>query len=205
MKQHRPAPAPVRPATSVREIERTWHRQYTSFLRLANRLANGNAHVAEALVSRTTVRILEYVQKADQPIENIEAFFFASLRNSALDHWRRHNRETEGLRGLDHILRADRIEDETVQRIMARQELGIVAAHLSELPAEVTELVRLRILEHRPYSQIATRFGISETLARKRIQMARRLLRRRLNAENLGLGRHKTARRASNSTKHSHD
>lgn len=202
MTRHRSISKPSNRETSALEVERLWRRKYTRFLRVAYRLTNGDTHVAEALVSRTTLRILEYVQRNDQPIDNIEAFFFASLRNSALDHWRRQSRDTEGLRGLGHLARADQAKDETLHRVMARQELGMIAKLLSEQPSEMAELVRLRIFEHQPYSRIAARLGVSEALVRKRMQVARSLLRRRLNPENLSPQRHNSARRTSSSTKH---
>ncbi|QBF31193.1 RNA polymerase sigma factor [Thalassococcus sp. S3] len=189
-------------ATSARDIEAVWRMRYPSFLKAAHRLANGDHHVAEALVSRTTIRILEYVRTSDEPIQNIEAFFFTSLRNSAMDHWRRKRRDTDGLRDLGHHLRQKQDKDQTLSHVMARQELRDIARHLSRLPPEMAEPVRLRILQNQPYARIAERFGISEALARKRVQIARRQLRDVLRRDNLAASRHKSARIASCSTKH---
>lgn len=196
---------PHEPTTSMREIERVWRRRRNSFLRAAYHLANGDPYLAEALVSRTTVRVLEYVRNTEHPIDNIEAFFFVALHNNSLDYWRCRNRENEGLRGLSHVMHVGQGTDETLNRVMARQELGMIASFLSELPPKMQFLALQRFVEHRPYAHIAARMGISETLVRKRVQVLREKLRRHLAPENFASPRHNSVPAASNSIKHSHD
>lgn len=185
-------------------FEKVWRGSYNKFLGQAMRLAQGNHALAESLVSRTTVRVMEYVRKTKRPIENLEAFFAVSLRNTANDHWRYYHRKTRGLEALGNHMNQAQGNDQTVNHVIAREELHQIASALSDLPQDHAELVRLRLLEHRPYSELASCFGVSEALARKRVQCARQKLRTAIAVKKSTQERHNTPCAASNKRNHYH-
>ena len=67
--------------------------------------------------------------------------------------------------------------DEDLEAVEERLSLPAVAVRAaSELPAGERELLRLRVVEERPYKEIAERLGCSEQAARLRVSRALRRL-----------------------------
>jgi RNA polymerase sigma factor (sigma-70 family) len=79
-------------------------------------------------------------------------------------------------------LRMDPIEldDEDLERIEREASAGAVLAMLEQLPEDQREAVRARILDERPYDEIALRLDCSPAVVRKRVSRGLAALRDQL-------------------------
>ena len=197
MNQYSTIAGPFHAIHTPEEFGRAWRQHHPELMRRACRLAQGNPVLGEAFLARTTLRILEYLRSSDQPIDNFQAFFAVSLRNTAQDHWRRYRRDMSIMAELGfHHARAED-PDATLRRVIARQDLDTLCAALSRMSCDQARLVRLRVFESLPYGEIARRLQISEPLARKRMQVARNALRQQIEAGKSCLSRHEPGFAAS--------
>jgi RNA polymerase sigma factor (sigma-70 family) len=72
------------------------------------------------------------------------------------------------------------LEDDDLERIERLGDDGGAIGLLDELPAEQREAVRARILEERPYDQIAEQLKCSQSVVRKRVSRGLARLRQQL-------------------------
>ena len=87
-----------------------------------------------------------------------------------------------GKLGLEPPVLSD-VEYERVEELAGLAELRArVASLLAELPAEARDALRLRVLEERPYPEVAAALGIAEPAARARVSRALRGLAAELEA-----------------------
>jgi RNA polymerase sigma-70 factor (ECF subfamily) len=167
-------------------IGRAWQVSYPSLLARAVLLCHGDRDRAEELVSKATLRILDFVATHDQPLREVRAYYFLVLRNLAIDEFRTARRAASLYdRSVDVHSEAQAWclplpEDDPHDALAARQSLAGVRSLLDQLPAESRDLFVQRFLEERSYGEIAPALGVSEALARKRIQKLREWLARRL-------------------------
>jgi RNA polymerase sigma factor (sigma-70 family) len=114
--------------------------------------------------------------RGDDPL----AWLYGIARHQLADYFRRGRVERRALARLGVQRRAltdaeyDRIEELAGSREL-RDE---VAAALASLTPEHRDAVRLRVVEERPYPEVARSLGISEQTARARVSRALRALRR---------------------------
>lgn len=184
------APNPERLASVVSEnrasVGRTWRLFYSAFLARAVLLCHGDRDRAEELVSKATLRILDFVATHDQPLREVRAYYFLVLRNLAIDEYRTARRAASLYdRAVDVHSEADswRLpapEGDPHDALSARQSLGEVGSLLGQLPDEARDLFLQRFVEERSYGEIAPTLGVSEALARKRVQKLREWLARRI-------------------------
>ena len=169
-------------SSAVAEIDRIWRAQYPALIRRARRYSRGQDDVAEALVAQTALRILGHVRRGQLPVANMESLFFVSLRNTALDYWRGQNRRIRTFEPLPD-LPPDSARDplDAPAQMLARQEMDRAMGAARKLAGHLRQLFDLHIVEGRSYREIAETLDISEALARKRMQLARRALRRALD------------------------
>ena len=81
--------------------------------------------------------------------------------------------ETAARRRLEMPIRSYELETDAVeQRLDAAALAPELAAALETLPREQRDAVELRVLEERPYDQIAAALGCTETAARLRVMRA---------------------------------
>jgi RNA polymerase sigma-70 factor (ECF subfamily) len=73
--------------------------------------------------------------------------------------------------------------DEDLARVTALGDGRPVAALLERLPHDQRVAVRARILEERSYEEVASRLGVSEATARKRVSRGLATLRSRISKE----------------------
>jgi RNA polymerase sigma factor (sigma-70 family) len=188
--------------SAVAEIDRIWRAEYAALIRRARRYARGQEDVAEALVAQTALRILGHVRRGQLPVSNMESLFYVSLRNTALDYWRGQNRRLRTFEPFpDLIPESARETLDASAHLLARQEMDRAMGAARQLAAHLRELFDLHIVEGRSYREIAETLDISEALARKRMQLARRALRQALDdidpPKNVGLSVHNPKLRAS--------
>jgi RNA polymerase sigma factor (sigma-70 family) len=75
------------------------------------------------------------------------------------------------------------LEDEDLERIERTTGSGALLELLEDLPAEQRDAVRARILEERPYDEIARRLSCSQAVVRKRVSRGLARLRDQLSEE----------------------
>lgn len=112
------------------------------------------------LVQESYSRVLR--AKTSVPIGSVKAFLFATARNLAMDHFRRHRKV-----GIDSLAEIDEItvlEDvpgvsETVGR---QQELELLTQAIQSLPERCRQVLTLRKIYGLSQKEIAAQLGISE-------------------------------------------
>lgn len=72
------------------------------------------------------------------------------------------------------------VEDEDLERIASIAASGDVAAAVASLPGDQRAAVLARVVEERPYAEIAADIACSEMVVRKRVSRGLRVLRERL-------------------------
>jgi RNA polymerase sigma-70 factor (ECF subfamily) len=112
--------------------------------------------------------------------ETTRAWLYTVARHRLLDFYRRGHVERRALARVGVERRAltddeyDRIEELAASRGL-REAIGEALASLS---AGERDVLRLRVVEERPYREVARELGISEQTARARVSRALRALRR---------------------------
>ena len=108
------------------------------------------------------------------------AWLFAIARHRLADYFRRGQVERRMVArlGVERRPLTD-AEYDRIEELAASEELRrVVADELAALPADQRDALRLRIVEERPYPELARSLGISEQTARARVSRALRALRR---------------------------
>lgn len=116
--------------------------------------------------------------------EEIRAWLFTVARRQVSRYLRRARAEQRAVRRLG--IRVPNVYEEDVALIEARAGLGdlrtAVSFQLSRLNPHQRDAVRLRVVEERPYPEVATILGVSEQTARARVSRGLRTLRSVLDA-----------------------
>jgi RNA polymerase sigma-70 factor, ECF subfamily len=120
------------------------------------------------------------------------AWLFTVARRQVSGYLRRARVERRAVRRLG--IRVPPIHEEDIALIEERAGLGelreAVGAELARLSGDQREALRLRVVEERPYDEVAALLGISEQAARARVSRGLRALARALEP-------HRAAREAS--------
>ncbi len=184
-----PAEAAIRAANRAvfREL---WIRDRARLLGRARGLCGGDAHAAEDLLAQVALNIWTYLETCPKRIDTPRHFLARVMKRLAIDHHRRKAREARLIdHGIDpHDADANFAASTTDPdaRLDNKRCLRRLDALLTAEPTPMQALFRARFIEALSYREIATRYGVSEMLARKRIQA----LRRRLKASLDGCGDH---------------
>jgi RNA polymerase sigma factor (sigma-70 family) len=107
------------------------------------------------------------------------AWLFGVARHRLIDFLRRGRVERRALLrlGVQRRVLTDS-EYDRIEELAASQRLrDQLAGQLASLPADQRDVLRLRIVEERPYAEVASALGISEQTARARTSRALRALR----------------------------
>ena len=111
--------------------------------------------------------------------EETLAWLYTIARHRAADFHRRGHVERRALDRLGFQRR--QLSDEEYERVEDLAGLEPIRRHLAVglggLGAEQRDALRLRILEERPYAEVAQALGVSEQTARARVSRALRALR----------------------------
>jgi RNA polymerase sigma factor (sigma-70 family) len=110
----------------------------------------------------------------------LDAWLFGIAQHKLIDSWRRRRVEDDARRrvGMEPVV----LSDDDLDRIDATAGRGVnVEGILAELPADQRAAVRARILDERPYPEIAVELRCSEAVVRQRVSRGLARLRHQLD------------------------
>jgi RNA polymerase sigma factor (sigma-70 family) len=142
--------------------------------------ATGSRELALDLAAETFAAVVASVPKFDRTRGNASAWLFSIARHKLQDSLRRTRVGATARSALGWQRVA--VTDEDLERVgeLASQGEGVLGRLLAELPAEQREALHQRVLEERPYAEIAAEMECSEMLVRQRVHRALRHIRRSL-------------------------
>lgn len=161
-----------------------WEQYQRHLYAVCLRQMNGAHFDAADAVSRAMMVAQSKLPSYAQQIENLEAWLTRLTCNICLDMHRERQRATQGRVDLDETVAT--VEDPSTspeEDTFACEVRKIVLLAIDELPTALRDAAMLRFVQETPYPAMASQLSISEANARKRVQMARALLRRRIKAQ----------------------
>jgi RNA polymerase sigma-70 factor (ECF subfamily) len=171
---------------AANQFDHTWKEMHGKLRRRARLLCKGDPYQADDLLSDTALKVHLYMQRSPERVKNLAGFFFLALNHAFLDHTRRCGRED---RVIEHSVHGDEDFVDTVadhalpaeQQLALKQQLARMEQALVTLTKPQRLLFALKFEEDLPYPQIAAALGITETLTRKRVELLRKKLRKKLD------------------------
>jgi len=168
------------------QFDCTWKAVHGKLRRRARLLCKGDPSRADDLLSDTALKVHLYMQRSPDRVKNLAGFFFLALNHAFLDHARRRGRED---RVIEHGTECDdehciAIADHAPpieQQLALKQQLARMERAVAELAPAQRTLFALKFEDELAYPQIADALGISEALARKRVELLRKKLRQKLD------------------------
>lgn len=152
-----------------------WADNRAYFFKLCMRWLGGNRFDAEDVLSRSALRVIDYFHNNPIQVRYFRSWIIRLLHNSCIDTLRVRSRSaTVSNFDADSAIEP---QDHRMDRLKLAQALEL---SVSKLPAHLHDVFVLRFIEELPYKEIARQSDISEPNARKRIQLARSILRREL-------------------------
>lgn len=159
----------------------SWLAVQAKLRRRARYLTKGNHARAEDLLSCTAIKALQLLRRSAKVIHNPEGFLFLVLQHAHIDSLRQEQRETR----IFDSEAAEQIEQfaapqSLLESLSHKRTLEQLALLYSRLSAMQQHLFTLAFIDGASYVEIAACMGISNALARKRIQLLRVKLRHAL-------------------------
>jgi RNA polymerase sigma-70 factor (ECF subfamily) len=169
-------------------FEQAWRSVHADLGRRARRLTRGDYDRAEELLSRTALKAFLYICQASERVRDAEGFLFLVLNHTFLDSARRNTREEKVIDpyvdlDTDSIHAVACPSPSPLQALLMQEQLEQVRQALEALSPEQQHLFALKFEYEWPYSQIAGELGISEALARKRVELLRKKLQAQLQRQ----------------------
>ncbi|POZ63810.1 RNA polymerase sigma factor [Chromobacterium alticapitis] len=166
-------------------FDQVWREVHAKLQRRARHLCKGDTHRADELLSDTALKVHLYLRHSPDKVQNLAGFLFLALNHAFLDHVRRKGREGKVI-DPDTDLDSDSVHAHAgsaptpEQQLALKQQLARMDDAIAALKPEQQRLFQLKFEEDLPYPQIAAQLGINEALARKRVELLRKALRKRL-------------------------
>ncbi|OBU87124.1 RNA polymerase sigma24 factor [Chromobacterium subtsugae] len=163
-----------------------WREIHAKLQRRARHLCKGDIHRADELLSDTAFKVHLYLQHSSARVQNLAGFMFLALNHAFLDLKRRQRREIKVIDpdsdpDGDQALSCTGHGPTPEQQLSLRQQLAELECAFAALNPDQQQLFQLKFEEDLSYCQIAARLGINEALARKRVELLRKALRKQLN------------------------
>lgn len=144
-------------------------------------------HTSADLTAETFAASLVAARRFRPGPEPALAWLMAIARNKLMTFWRKGAVEARARRrlGLERVA----LEDESLRRVEEQLDAGGLDLEelLSVLPPSEREAVQARVIEERPYAQLAERLGCSNDSARQRVSRGLATLRNHLFNHNEGV------------------
>ncbi len=133
--------------------------------------------LAADLMAETFAAALASVHDTDRPLPDVPlAWLFTIVQRKLIDSYRRGAVEDRARTrlGLDPLV----LEDHDIERIVEIADRTDIASELARhLPADQATALHARVLDERPYADIARELRCSEAVVRKRVSRALKTLR----------------------------
>lgn len=145
----------------------------------------GRVDEAEDLTQEVFIKVYQGLKRYDRDAGGFPTWIAAVARNHAIDHYRRRREERARLTERGDGLAALEAPGERQDRLLEREERAqLVRRAVRALPNELREALVLCDLEGLAYDEIAESLGVplgtvKSRINRGRLELARRLLRRR--------------------------
>ncbi|MCC8395291.1 RNA polymerase sigma factor [Paraburkholderia sp. MMS20-SJTR3] len=169
-------------ATNAR-FESAWRNVRAQLTRRARRLVRGDAEAADELLADTALKALLYMRRMPERIRNPEGFMFVVLNHVFVDRVRQVGREARVIFYCDefdveHFAMLAESAPSPTQTLESGEGLSLIASALDDLSANERRLFALKFEQELSYARIAGELQISEALARKRVELLRKKLRK---------------------------
>ncbi|EPX64100.1 RNA polymerase, sigma-24 subunit, ECF subfamily [Cystobacter fuscus DSM 2262] len=180
-----PAPAEQHFQAIVRvrqaELLRLWQLHQQELLALCASLFRGSRVDAEDALSRALLTAMEKFTRYADAVQNPQAWLKRLVYNTCISILRERQRERRLMlpEAEEQTLEVPVLD--TPETSSLREELGRhLEQTLHSLPERLQAAVRMRLVLGLEYAEIAARLSISESNARKRVQLGREQLRRQM-------------------------
>ncbi|MGH3262549.1 MAG: RNA polymerase sigma factor, partial [Trebonia sp.] len=141
----------------------------------------GDRELAFDLTAETFAAVVAGCGRFDRARGSAPAWLFSIAEHKLADSLRRARVESSARRRLGH--RAVAIEDgdlERVEQLASQGDDASLSRLLAQLPADQQDAVRARVLDERPYAEIAVELRCSEAVVRQRVHRGLTRIRERL-------------------------
>jgi RNA polymerase sigma factor (sigma-70 family) len=165
------------PGIAVEEAFRSYQRHVYRFLLRKT----GNPHDAEELTQRVFVDAATALGKGRAPPDSLLAWLYAIAERRYVDDVRRRIVARRGLRLL-------RSTEEASDLAYSREISEALRDAIGGLPAGQRSVVVMKVLEGRPFAEIAERLGITEAACKMRLSRAVAQIKEELRARGVGPG-----------------
>ena len=165
-----------------------WHQDY--LYRCCQTLMGGDRVEAEEALSRARQKAWEKMPCFADAITYPKAWLARLTHNICIDIHRERKKGAKGVENIENISEDEGIggSNESPEAAMIRQETSQQIRHaINSLPAKLRDASILLWYEEMAYRDIAKRLALSENNVRKRIQLAREILQKKLHNYRLGL------------------
>jgi RNA polymerase sigma-70 factor, ECF subfamily len=162
------------------DISRLYDRHAPALLAFLARRTCAPEVAVDLLAETFAVAFEDRSQYRGRDDDAARAWLFGIARHRVTDYFRRGEVERRALArlGVDRRPLTD-AEYDRIEELAASSDLrDLVAGELAALPEDQREALRLRVVEERPYDELARTLGITEQTARARVSRALRALRR---------------------------
>lgn len=147
----------------------------------------GNPEVALDLLSETFVEAFaERARFRGKTQAQAMAWIWAIARRQLADYWRSGDIERRAMKRVGVTAPRDMTDEEIerVEQLSGLQDLmTLVRTGMDGLPQEQRDALRLRVVDERPYDQVASLLGISEQAVRARVSRGLRSLAEQLEQD----------------------
>ncbi len=171
-------------APNVEEMRfwRKWEEHEPFLLRLCLGWVGGNEPDARELLSSAMLKAWEGAHKTTDEIGNYRAWLAKIVRHHCIDLQRRQNRDPQIKTDpelLGPIAELSRVTHQASPEstLLKEESYSKLLARMENLPMPLREVMMLRAYQNMSYKEIGQHLQISTENARKRVQMARTLLR----------------------------
>jgi len=135
--------------------------------------------LAQDLASEMYIRLAQ-VENFSGTYEEARRYLYRMATNIAIDHVKVAKRRVAIID--ENLVHFETFSDSAEPALLAREELGVVAGAIDDLPDRVREVLLLSRIEGLTHREIAARLGVSVSLVEKYIMRSIRHCRDRLRA-----------------------
>jgi RNA polymerase sigma-70 factor (ECF subfamily) len=168
-------------AATDRDAFTTFYRRYERAVLAYLYRRTGDAELAADLAAEVFAAVLQSCARFQPGPVPASAWLFGIAHHKLVSSRRRGRVEDRARRRLR--MAPIVIDDEDLERIEREAGTGTLLALLEQLPADQRDAVRARILEERPYEEIARGLKCSQAVVRKRVSRGLANLRDQLGRE----------------------